>query len=82
MHVHVSLSSTFGIKISGWTKAIKSTEMNLETFQFYYFTSILSEKKGEGIITLVMHILKELSVLFKLTVGVLLIVNLWLSEVY
>lgn len=49
MHVHVSLSSTFDIKISGWTKAIKSTEMNLETFQFYYFTSILSEKKGEGI---------------------------------
>lgn len=29
MHVHVSLSSTFDIKISGWTKAIKSTEMNL-----------------------------------------------------
>lgn len=46
MHVHVSLSSTFDIKISGWTKAIKSTEMNLETFQFY-FTSILSEKKGK-----------------------------------
>lgn len=61
MHVRVSLSSTFDIKISGWTKAIKSTEMNLETFQFYYFTSILSEKKGEGIITLVMHILKEQS---------------------
>lgn len=48
MHVHVSLSSTFDIKISGWTKAIKSTEMNLETFQFYYFTSILSEKKGRN----------------------------------
>lgn len=47
MHVHVSLSSTFDIKISGWTKAIKSTEMNLETFQFYYFTSILSENKGK-----------------------------------
>lgn len=49
MHVHVSLSYdiTFDIKISGWTKAIKSTEMNLETFQFYYFTSILSEKKGK-----------------------------------
>lgn len=46
MHVHVSLSSTFDIKISGWTKAIKSTEMNLETFQFY-FTSILSENKGK-----------------------------------
>lgn len=30
MHVHVSLSSTFDIKISGWTKAIKSTEMNQE----------------------------------------------------
>lgn len=44
--MNVSLSSTFDIKISGWTKAIKSTEMNLETFQFYYFTSILSEKKG------------------------------------
>lgn len=36
----------------------------------------MSEKKGEGIITLVMHILKEPLVLFKLTVGVLLIVNL------
>lgn len=47
MHVHVSLSSTFDIQISGWTKAIKSIEMNLETFQFYYFTSILSEKKGK-----------------------------------
>lgn len=48
MHVHVSLSSTFDIKISGWTKAIKSTEMNVETFQFYYFTSILSCQRKKG----------------------------------
>lgn len=34
------------------------------------------DKKGEGIIILVMYILKELLVLFKFIVGVLLIVNL------
>lgn len=45
-------------------------------FSVVLFYMYIVREKGEGIITLVMHILKELlAVLFKLTVGALLIVN-------
>lgn len=70
MHVHVSLSSTFDIKISGWTKAIKSTEMNLEII----LQVNCQRKKGRN--NNIGYAYFKGTVLFKLTVGVLLIVNL------
>lgn len=51
-------------------------QLNQQKWIWRLFYKYIVRGKREGIITLVMHILKEPSVLFKLTVGVLLIVNL------